>query len=186
MSPMVRLPLTVELALLGFLRQRPMHGYEIYQTLAEPAGLGMVWRLKQSQLYALLGRLEAEGYIAGELEAQGSRPPRRVFHLTEAGQSAFLAWVRAPVPHGRDLRLEFLAKLYFARQEGDAVARALVVAQRGECEAWLARQQAQGGAVEASAPYHWLVHEFRVGQLEAMLAWLDRCEQVLLTPLPAE
>lgn len=184
MSPMVRLPLTVELALLGFLRQRPMHGYEIYQTLAEPTELGMVWRLKQSQLYALLGRLEGEGYLVAEVEAQGSRPPRKVFHLTEAGREAFLTWVRTPVPHGRDLRLEFLAKLYFARQEGDTVARALVVAQRAECTTWLARQQAQDGSLDGSAPYRWLVYEFRVGQLEAMLAWLDRCEQLLLEPIP--
>ena len=33
MSPMIKQPLTIEYALLGFLRQQPMHAYEIHQTL---------------------------------------------------------------------------------------------------------------------------------------------------------
>ena len=33
MSPMIKQPLTIEHALLGFLRQQPMHAYEIHQTL---------------------------------------------------------------------------------------------------------------------------------------------------------
>ena len=44
MSPMIRQPLTIEYALLGFLRQQPRHGYEIYQQLSDPTGLGLVWR----------------------------------------------------------------------------------------------------------------------------------------------
>ena len=59
MTPMVRRPLGVEQALLGFLTGRPMYGYEIHQCLSQPAGLGRVWRVKQSQAYALLARLEA-------------------------------------------------------------------------------------------------------------------------------
>src|SRR5438093_383044 len=62
MSPLLRQPLTVEHALLGFLQQQPMHGYEIYQHLAGLAGLGLVWQVKQSHLYALLDKLEADGY----------------------------------------------------------------------------------------------------------------------------
>src|SRR4051812_40584710 len=98
MSPMVRLPLTTEHALLGFLRQQPMYGYEIHQQLSESAGLGLVWRLKQSQLYALLGKLEQEGYIVATLEAQDARPPRKVYRLTGSGHLAFLEWVQTPVP----------------------------------------------------------------------------------------
>src|SRR3712207_428899 len=114
MSPMVKLPLTLEHALLGFLWQRPMHAYEIHQMLKEARALGLIWHLKQSQLYALLARLEEEGYITSITEPQGTRPPRRVMHLTSQGREAFQRWLVEPVAHGRDFRQEFLAKLFFA------------------------------------------------------------------------
>jgi len=41
-----------------------MHGYEIYQQLRAATGLGLVWRIKRSQLYALLAEIEARGYVA--------------------------------------------------------------------------------------------------------------------------
>lgn len=176
MSPMVPLPLTTEHALLGFLRQRPMYGYEIHQQLSDPAGLGLVWRLKQSQLYALLAKLEREGYISAEVEPQETRPPRKVFRLSETGRDAFLEWVQSPVGRGRELRLDFLAKLYFAQREGPAVVSRLIERQQATCEAWRAEQQAHAEALRDAHPYEWLVCQFRIGQIEAMLAWLDTCQ----------
>src|SRR5438105_5564422 len=130
MSPVLRAPLTVEKALLGFLRREPMHGYEIHQRLKDPAGLWLVWRLKQSQVYALLARLEGDGYISGVLKPQASGPTRRVYRLTRRGQARYRHWVRTPVPHGREMRQEFLAKFYFARCERRAVAAQLIQRQR--------------------------------------------------------
>lgn len=173
------LPLTTEHALLGFLRQQPRHGYEIHQHLADPDGLGLVWRLKQSQLYALLGKLEDEGYLTATLELQDTRPPRKIFHLTEAGRAAFLAWVQSPVAHGRTLRLDFLAKLYFAQREGPTVVLRLIEEQRIVCRDWLAAQRQEIEALQGTHPYERLVHEFRLGQIEAMLTWLDTCQAVL-------
>ncbi len=173
MSHMTRIPLTVEQALLGFLRERPMHGYEIHQRLSRPAELGVVWRLKPGQLYALLDRLEEEGYIAATVEPQEGRPPRKVFCLTEKGAATFAAWVESPVARGREFRLEFLAKLYFARREPPAVLARLVERQRAQCAQWLAEQQRQAEQAQATDPYEWLVCRFRSGQIEAMLAWLE-------------
>jgi DNA-binding PadR family transcriptional regulator len=176
---MPRQPLTIEHCLLGFLRREPMHGYELHQRLADPAALGGVWRLKQSQLYALLARLEEEGYVSATLQPQDARPPRKVYRLTRTGRDAFQDWVRAPVPHGRQIRLEFLAKLYFARQAGRATARQLLERQRAAGRDWLAAQQARAAEVRAARPYAWLVCQFRIGQIEAMLDWLDACEKNL-------
>lgn len=176
-------PLTTEHALLGFLRLQPMHGYEIHQRLAEPEGLGAVWRLKQSQLYALLGKLEEEGYLTTSVALQDTRPPRKIFQLTPAGRAAFLAWVESPVPNGRTLRLDFLAKLYFAQREGPGTVLRLIEAQRDLCRSWLNDQQQEAGDLPANRPYEWLVHEFRIGQIKAMLAWLDTCQEVLSAPV---
>jgi PadR family transcriptional regulator, regulatory protein AphA len=166
-------PLT-EYGLLGFVRARPRHGYAIHQELSNPAGLGPVWQIKRSQLYALLHKLEEAGYLASSIEPQGSSPPRKLFHLTDAGRDAFLDWLEQPVPHGRYLRLEFLVKLYFARQEGAAVAARLLAAQQAAAEKWLAAQKARLAAeAENGRDYGRLVHLFRLGQIQAMLVWLE-------------
>jgi len=178
---MISLPLTTEYALLGFLRQRPRHGYEIYQQLSDPTGLGLVWHLKQSRLYALLTKLEEQGYVTTTLEPQDSRPPRKVFELTDLGRQAFLDWVQRPVERGRRFRLDFLAKLYFSQREGPQTAHKLVEQQRLACQSWLAEQQAQAEGLHDAQPYDWLVHEFRINQTKAMLNWLDTCQQTLST-----
>lgn len=169
----------LEYALLGLLRREPLHAYEMYQRLRRSEPLGQVWQLKQSHLYALLARLEAQGLVAGETELQGARPPRRMLALTPKGVAAYTAWMTMPVQHGRDFRLEFLAKLACAASEGRAAIAALITGQRAACSTWLDDLQTRIAAIPSQQPYDRLVFEFRAGQITAILAWLDRCEQEL-------
>ncbi len=171
-------PLSIEIGLLGFLRGGARHGYAIHQALSDPAGLGPVWRIKLGRLYALLNKLEEAGYLASTTESQGSRPPRKLFQLTAEGEALFLRWIQAPVPHGRALRLEFLIKLYFARLEGEGAAARLLAAQRAQCREWLAvERQIIDDETVSGRRYGRLVHQFRAGQLEAMLSWIDSCQE---------
>lgn len=176
---MVKLPLELEHALLGFLWQQPMHAYEIHRTLTQAEALGLVWHLKQSQLYALLTRLEEAGYVESTTELQGTRPPRRLLHLTPSGRAAYEQWLTAPVAHGRDFRIEFLAKLFFAARQDTGTVSALIDAQRETCQTWLADLRDRALGVDAERPYDRLVLEFRIGQLEAILRWLDTCAATL-------
>lgn len=170
---------TIEYALLGFLYHHAMHGYEIAQVMGEPERLGRVWRVKLSQLYALLAKLEKEGLVVATLEPQEARPPRKVFELTEMGREVFAEWVREPVENGRSLRLDFLVKLYFAQQMGLETAQYLIQQQQAMCGEWLAEQQTIATQTQGSNQYEWLVCQFRIGQIEAMIAWLNQCEQTL-------
>lgn len=179
---MIKQPLTIEHALLGFLQQRPMHAYEIHQTLRHAKALGLVWHLKQSLVYAMLDRLEAEAYVTSTLEMQGSRPPRKILQLTPTGESAFAAWLATPVSHGRDFRLEFLAKLYFASENEPTRALPLIDAQQAACREWLVDLRAQAMLLQTERDYDWLVLQFRIGQLEAILAWLDVCATTAVAP----
>jgi PadR family transcriptional regulator, regulatory protein AphA len=173
--PMVKLPLTIEYGLLGLLRQQPLHGYEIAQRLAATADLGLAWHWKQSQVYAELGRLEEEGYLTSTVEAQGLRPPRKVFQLTAQGDAAFADWIVSPVAHGRDFQLEFPLKLYFAQQEGVAAAEALLARQEEACRSWLAAIPAVEPLAGDMPSYAQLVQQFRRSQIETILAWLATC-----------
>lgn len=175
MNPLPAAPLTIEWSLLGLLAEQPMHGYELHQRLTVTTGLRLVWHIKQGQLYAVLARLEERGYLTTTLETQEARPPRKIHALTPAGRSALEAWVRTPVPRGRDLRLEFMAKVYFARQQGDPTLHTLLTAQKNISHKWLAELQNTLDALNPTS-YEALVYRFRVGQVQAMLAWLEQIE----------
>lgn len=169
-------PLTVEHALLAILRPRPMHGYDIYKQIADPAGLWLVWRMKQSQLYALLAKLEGAGYIEATLHPQEARPPRKVYELTATGEQALANWLATPVGRGRQMRMEFLLKLFFAQQDSPEATVALLAAQREECQSWLDAHHEQSAA---TPPFAAQVHQFRQHQIESWLAWLASCQPIL-------
>ncbi|WP_298820284.1 PadR family transcriptional regulator [Chloroflexus sp.] len=171
--------LTIELALLGLLRQQPMHPYELFRQMQQRDGLGSIWRLKQSHLYALLDRLEAEGYLSHHFESQGNRPWRKVLSVTAQGETVFIAWLTTPVFHGRDIRLEFLAKLYFARREGSALTAQLLERQIDSCRQWLRDTHTRMTSLPADSVEQ-MVLSYRFGQLQATLAWLESCRQALV------
>jgi PadR family transcriptional regulator, regulatory protein AphA len=172
----------LEHALLGLLREHPMHAYEMHLQLLRTEQLGLVWHLKQGNLYALLAKLEAEGYLASTTEAQGTRPPRKRLHLTPRGETSFAAWLATPVEHGRDFRQEFLAKLYFATHDEPATVHELLARQRDACLGWLDELQAQAETLSAGRPFEQLVVRFRVGQIDATLRWLEECAAVFAAP----
>ncbi len=169
--------LTVEHALLGFVDERPSYGYEIYQQLSIPSELWQVWRMKQSQLYALLSKLEEAGYLVATLHVQDTRPPRKVYTLTEQGRTAYAHWLTTPVPHGRQMRLEFLTKLYFAQRRHPTQVHELIEAQTHVCRQWLTALQEQAASASASPFFTFAVQQFRLQQIESFLAWLATCRE---------
>ena len=148
-----------------------MHGYDLHRRLRGRTGLGLIWTVKQAQLYGILARFQSRGLIRATVVAQEVRPARRVFRLTKEGRRVYRAWVTEPAER-KDFRLVFLAKLYLARQEGSASG--LISAQRQRCEAWV-RDMTEREKATASNSLDRFVYRYRVGQLEAMLAWLDEC-----------
>jgi DNA-binding PadR family transcriptional regulator len=162
-------------ALLGLLMTDPKHGYELYQEFSRE--LGRVWVIGQSQLYAQLKQLEEAGLVSAHTEPQPSRPPRKVYRLTPEGREAFEAWVHEPTPYLRTIRVEFLARLYFFQRLSLPGLEELVAAQAAVCQAQVERFERL--ASETEDGYQRCVLEFRRGQLEAVIRWLDRCLEVL-------
>ena len=162
-------------ALLGLLMGQPKHGYELYRIFGRE--LGRVWQIGQSQLYAQLKQLEESGLVTAHTELQPGRPPRKVYHLTPQGRTVFEEWVHQPTPYLRYLRVEFLARLYFfQRLSLDGLDR-LVSEQQAICRAQIERFGRL--STETTDPFRRLVLDFRRGQLEAVIRWLDRCLEVL-------
>lgn len=159
-----------EYALLGALMPGPRHGYEILQFLE--TGLGPAWRVSTSQLYALLKRLNNEGLVDSTLETQDTRPSKRVFAIIPAGRERFLRWLKSPTAHARDLRIEFLAKLYFFRHLSLQGGNELVNSQIAVLERFQKRLTEKKQAEEND--YNRLVYGFRISTLKGWLEWLKK------------
>lgn len=172
MADLVSPPL--EYALLGFQMQGPLHGYDLHRRVR--AELGRMWRVGISHTYASLKRLEQTGLLESSYQAHGNRPPRKVYRITPAGRARFLEWVSQPVPSMRDMRVEFPAKLYFMRCLALPGVRDLLAAQEDVCRLQLERLQ-QAAARTVVHDIDRLVFEFRCGQIQAALAWLQTCRE---------
>ena len=172
--PLVHVNLTpTAYAILGLLRERPMHGYEIAQHFKPEADLGQVVPSDMSTIYTFLKDLQEHGLIRGERVTVGARPPRTVFSLTAEAEPLFLDWVRRPVARMREVRLDFLLKLYFTQQFAPAEAKALVKAQIAACHDYLERQKASARELDATS-FESLVLESKLTAAESMLDWLKR------------
>lgn len=155
-------------AVLGFLMQGPAHGYALHERAEEE--LGRIWYMGMSNVYATLKDLERAGSVDATLDDE-SYPPRKVYAITSQGKSAFLSWVREPVLAMRDMRVEFLAKLYFFLGLGLDGLGALLEAQASVCRGRLDELHEEAEASRDS--FEQLVTEFRRRRIEASLAWLS-------------
>ncbi|NMB90698.1 MAG: PadR family transcriptional regulator [Chloroflexi bacterium] len=183
MSPRRQTPLTHEYILLGYLYHTPMHGYDLYKALQGSGSTPLIWSLKQSHLYALLDKMEKEGLLEMNVIPGETRPDRQQYHLSPAGQECFLSWVSSPVEHPRDMRQDFLGRLYFARRLGGDTALRLINQQNQRCQEWQNGMCAQEAAFDEGQDYERLVFRFRILQVQGMLDWLDECRRALA---PAE
>ena len=81
------------LAVLSCLGERPMHPYEVSQTLRH-RGKERSIRLNYGSLYSVVASLEKHGLIAErEKLREGNRPERTVYEITAAGMDEFEDWL---------------------------------------------------------------------------------------------
>ena len=161
----------IVLALLG---ERPMHGYELAQTVKSDAALRAIWRIELSEVYFLLRKLLRQGLIAEHAEERGAGPRRVLYAPTPAGQAALEAWLTTPERVPRNLRTALLARVYLALRRDPALAVELVDAQREQLAGWLEREQGRAFTDELVA----LIHRFRAAQVEAAIAALDELRRL--------
>ena len=171
--PRQQAPLSLEYILLGFLEQKPIHGYDLYKRITSFEPISLVWTIKQSQLYALLERLEEDGLISSTVIPGESRPNRNEYHLTSIGRQTFYAWRSSPVQHGRDIRIEFLAKIYFALQAGPETVLDLIEDQKTICYEWLSQFHNDLMNTSENQIYERIVFQYRAGQVQNTIDWLE-------------
>jgi DNA-binding PadR family transcriptional regulator len=161
-----------EYAILGVLRERPMHGYEIARRFSADLDLGLVLPMDMSNVYALLKDLHEQGLLEGRREVAGLRPPRTVFHLTPEAEKQFLHWLEEPVNRLREVRSDLLVKLHFCREIGAHCTLRLLDAQCTSSRAYLDRVAALAAEAQAGS-FERLVRNSKVSAARGTLAWLE-------------
>lgn len=171
--------MAIEQTLLGLLASNPRHGYELTKEFTPDTTLGDIVHLESGMLYAHLKKLQKEGWVASRVEAQESRPPRRVFSITDEGRTELQRWLTEPVSKTRDIRLDFLLKLYTAREHNPDLATKLIDEQRDVCERFIVSLNEQ--IEHEQDDFRRLVLEMRLAQNTALLSWLRRAANQLVT-----
>jgi len=166
-----------EYALLGLIAQTrtgQIHGYDLSRSFAEGA-LGRIIRLESGMLYHYLKKLARDGLITSRVEHQIGRPDRQVHTLTPEGEALLQAWIAAPVRSTREIRLDFLVKLYLARSIDPSQAATLVAEQQAVMRNRAERLTGQLNTPQPPGPdnaFGESVLRLRLTQTEAALAWL--------------
>lgn len=184
-----------EHALLGLLilSGGTAHGYDLARQFRRGRPLAGVIRLESAMLYKHLKKLARLGWLTMTLEDQPPRPPRQVCHITPEGEAELRRWLAEPVARTREIRLEFLVKLYFAMHLDPALAARLANEQRDvvlQLAESLAEQldstpstaSDEDDASAEDATFRQLVLGLRLRQTRAAAEWL---EQAAATIAPA-
>ncbi|MFD3520824.1 PadR family transcriptional regulator [Streptomyces sp. NPDC058653] len=88
-----RLRNPLALAVMALLSERPMHPYEIAQTLRRRGKENSV-KINFGSLYTVVRNVEKHGYVeVADVQRQGNRPERTLYGLTEAGRREMLDWM---------------------------------------------------------------------------------------------
>jgi DNA-binding PadR family transcriptional regulator len=168
--------ITPDETLLGLLAARPhQHGYQLLECFRRPDQLGRVWNLSTSQLYAVLKRLDNQGFVTGHIVEKADTPPRIEYTLTGAGRARLEAWLHDPCPSAsvRRVRVEFLSRLFVASLLGLPTAP-VIERQKLACQEKLAALAVQPG--QAQPGIGSLALELVIAQMEAIVQWIDQCE----------
>ncbi|MHB8893833.1 MAG: PadR family transcriptional regulator [Candidatus Geothermincolia bacterium] len=78
----------LELAILGLLKERPMHGYELKKRLSYM--LGHFWTVSYGSLYPAIKRLEKSGSIERAYSVKEKTRHRNVYRITQSGEAVFM------------------------------------------------------------------------------------------------
>jgi DNA-binding PadR family transcriptional regulator len=161
-----------EYAVLGLVRNKPTYGYELQRQLSGQRGLGRVCPVEPAMVYAVLKSLSGLELINGEWDNR-SYPPKAVYTTTDAGEAEFMRWLRLPVARMREVRLDFLVKLFFALEEDMELARELLEAQIEACLEY-AEQIERDKANTADSMFDRIVLESKASAATITLAWLSQ------------
>lgn len=170
----------LEHAILVSLLEQPGSGYELARRFDR--SIGRFWTATHQQIYRVLKRMEADGWVTAEEIDQDGRPDKRRYTAAAPGRSVLTAWLREPV-QPESVRHELAVKIRGAAFD-DAAGRAALIAEveryRADHETTLHRYQTgelrdfpDPGVLDTGQRLQHVVLRGGIAYEQMVLAWLD-------------
>jgi DNA-binding PadR family transcriptional regulator len=161
--------MSIRHALLALLSEGPKYGLQLRQEFE--ARTGEVWPLNVGQVYTTLQRLERDGLV--ESDDNADEGPQKGFHITEEGATELDEWLRTPPDFSSPPRDELVIKVLVALElPGVDVHELVQVHRRYLVE--LMQQWTRLKEDESRLDLNFaLVVDAELFRLDSLIRWLD-------------
>jgi DNA-binding PadR family transcriptional regulator len=159
------------ISVLALLRERPMHGYEMFQTLIARHEDRIV-RVRPGSLYHVVYRLAEKKLVRQTATGRdGNRPERTTFEITDAGAEALTGWVRELIATPVNEFPQFVVALAEIHNLGLDTALEAVRRRISALDARVAEMLTLRDAGTAPTA-HLIALDFLLATTQAQLTWL--------------
>ncbi|HLB39930.1 MAG TPA: PadR family transcriptional regulator [Actinomycetota bacterium] len=166
----------IELAILGLLKEHPMHGYQLNRELSEQ--LGGLWRVSYGSLYPSLRRLERSGAISSEPGGGSGARRKTVYAITDEGERLFLELLQEPPHEGQTEDTRFRVRMAFFRYLPPETRVRVLERRRQGLQERLAEVKAHLRDPAVTDNYQRALMEHARAATEADIAWLTDLIQI--------
>ncbi len=162
--------------ILALLAEKPAHGYELKQIFDNR--FGAIWPpINVGQIYNTLSALERDDLVQSKEVPQRGSPSRRVYELTKKGRAMLQEWLEettdSPI-----LKEEFIIKLVLGYIAGTADPLIIIDHQRREYFRAIRELNDLAANQDNDITTKLLIGAASL-YIQALLKWLDQCEEVL-------
>ncbi len=172
--------MSLKYAIVGFLLERPMHGYELKQALS-PA-LGREGQVNDGILYPLLAKLTKDGFVKKKVVEGEGGPPRHVLFPTRKGEAWFRAWLEGDQDEEDEITYAFfvghpfLAKcIFFKLVDSSGIVRKLENQKRAAEHKFHVFSEIRAKLVRRKVDLHRIaVLDLGILQQQQKIRWLKR------------
>ncbi|MGZ4113449.1 MAG: PadR family transcriptional regulator [Actinomycetota bacterium] len=162
----------LELAILGLLKERSMHGYQLSKRLTD--ALGGFWRVSYGSLYPSIRRLEHEGAVERVFDEQEVGRRKNVYRITERGEALFLELLEEAGGESASEENPFRVRLAFFKYLAPETRIRVLERRRAYLEERRSAIRASlAGVREGNDTYTLALMEHGLDATESDIAWLE-------------
>ena len=168
--------MALEHALLVALSEQPASGLDLAKRFTR--SIGFFWHATHQQIYRVLGRMDADGWVEVTEVAQAGRPDKKVYAVTPAGAEALAAWLAEPTtpdPMRSDLAVKLRGASFGDLDAVLDVVRANLADHRARLDHYqllMKRDYPEPAALSGLELDHYLVLRGGILMEETWIAWL--------------
>lgn len=166
--------MSVRHAVLALLTEGPKYGLQLRHEFE--GRTGEVWPLNVGQIYTTLQRLERDGLVESDADADADAGPQRAYRLTAEGAAELDAWLHTPPDLAAPPRDELVIKVLVAIHVPGVDVHEVIQAHRRRVvelmQEWTRmKRDASEGEVSLS-----LVVDAELFRLDSVVRWLDAAD----------